>query len=124
MIRWQQPTMDLHVSPPPVPKVRTLLATNYDPLAATDNGSCTYPLPVPGCMDPLVANLIRWQQPTMDLARTLPRQCMTVATMVTSPILCDSTWVTYRNKMVGYYNGSCTIPSLIFLDDIRGIKTR
>jgi hypothetical protein len=97
MIRWQ-PTMDLYVSssgswlrpssngydplaatdngsctypPPPVPGCMDPLATNYDPLT-TDNGSCTYPPPpVPGCMDPLAAGMIRWQQPTMDRVRIL-----------------------------------------------------
>jgi hypothetical protein len=34
--------------PPPVPGgCMDPLATNYDPLAATDNGSCTYPLSRP-----------------------------------------------------------------------------
>ena len=31
-------------------------ATNYDPLATTDDGSCTYPPLVPGCSDPNACN--------------------------------------------------------------------
>lgn len=41
----------------PVPGCTDPLATNYNPAATVDDGSCTYPpVPVPGCTDPLATN--------------------------------------------------------------------
>jgi len=59
-IRIQAPTSCDNTKPgdvvnPPIYGCTDPIATNYNPSATIDNGSCAYP-PIPGCTDPIATN--------------------------------------------------------------------
>ena len=82
----------------PIPGCTEMTATNYNPLATSDDGSCTYP--VPGCTDALALNY----NPAAD---TDDGTCNYLDSPQLMPGCMDSTADNY-NDLAEVDDGSCT----------------